>query len=283
MRVQFTDTQAGKVGKIPTLLHEEEIGFTSEIEEVLNAYGIDPTEAKEEYFKLRGKVGPARAWRFYQGFCLGVNRHRIYTALVRCLLEKEHKSVLRLEEDGLRLKRRIYHIRMKGLKEFMHYIHCWRYHGVTMEGIDKKLEGYGLKDEIPFVEFKHVVGSMWRNEPERERIIFQDAEGYPVSIYNTQVLRTSGIRNAVRASIELSAYETICCHIVTAMQEVPSSVVLLGASEEDFFILDVTGRNEEDIKRVFATLVFPRRYFSRFIRFDGEIEVIDEGIKRLYD
>ena len=265
MRTHFTELQISSVGALPYVQREGEYAVAERALSIINIPGINPEFALEELRSLKSTLTNSKLnWQFYRGMCLGVNRHRVHTSLVPYALQG-------------RLGR-IYRVKFEGLIDFMCIIHCWRYHGVTMAGIDAALSDYQLNDEVPFEVFKAVIDSMWEVTPQNERVIFQDFEGCPVSIYNTPTLLASGVRDSVRESVDLSAYETMCHHIISCMIELPKSVALLGVSEDECYILDTTGRNDTDIVSTFSDLVFPRRYFSRYINFTGEITRIEDSL-----
>lgn len=265
MRTSFTDLQIGAVGTLPYTQRDDGYEVAERALSGINVAGINPDFTLAELSSLQPILTKGNlAWQLYRGMCLGVNRHRVHTALVPYALQ---------ERLG-----RIYKIRFEGLVDFMCILHSWRYHGVTMVGLDEGLSDYGLNDEVPFEVFKAVVDEMWEQNPTNERVIFQDSDGCPVSIYKTPVILSSGVRDAVFESIDTSAYETMCQHIISCMLELPKSVALLGVSEDDCYILDTTGRNEADILSTFCDLVFPRRYFSRYIKFTGEVTRIEDSL-----
>ncbi len=265
MRTSFTELQIGSVGALPYTQREGEYEVAERALSVINVAGVNPDFARAELESLQKVLAKGSLqWQLYRGMCLGVSRHRVHTSLVPYALQ---------ERLG-----RIYQVRFDGLTDFMCIIHSWRYHGVTIEGLDAGLKDYGLNDEVPFEVFKAVIDSMWETKPTNERVIFQDSEGCPVSIYNTPAIFASGVRDAVRESIDISSYETMCQHIISCMIELPKSVALLGIAEDECYILDTTGRNDADIVSTFSDLVFPRRYFSRYIKFTGEVTRVEDSL-----
>lgn len=266
MRTSFTDLQLSSVGALPFIQREGEYEVAEKAIQTISIPAINPDFALEELRNFKDTLQSGKLdWELYRGMCLGVNKHRIHQALVPYALQER--------------KGRIYRVHFDGLSDFMCIIHCWRYHGVSMAGLDDGLSEYQISDEVPFEVFKSVIDTMWDPTPtSKERIIFQGQDGSPVSIYNTPVLSFSGVRDAVRESIYTSSYETMCQHVLTCKLELPKSVVLLGISDDECYVIDTTGRNDADIVRTFADLVFPRRYFLRYIKFTGEVTRIEDGL-----
>lgn len=267
MRTNFTDLQIRATGELPFAQREGEYEVAERaLQRFGTSLGIDKNYALAELQSLKetlvkGNLG----WEFYRGKCLGVNKHRVHTALVPYAIH---------EKLG-----RVYRVQMPDIPDFMCIVHSWRYHGVTVAGLDKELEDYGLHDEVPYEVFREAVDTMWCPEPDKERIIFQDNNGSAVSIYGTETIFGGGVHDAILESIDLSSYETMCLHVVSCMMELPKSVVLLGVSKDECYILDKTGRNESDIMSIFSDLVFSRWYFSRYIKFTGEVTRVEAGLE----
>lgn len=265
MRTSFTELQLSSVGALPFVQREGEYVVAERALALCDIVGINAEYAAEELQSLQSTLQQGDLmWRLYRGMCLGVDRNRVHTALVPYALQERLGHIYRVKFDGL--------------VDLMCIIHCWRYHGVTMQGVDAGLKEYHLNDEVPFEVFKAVIDTMWDPVPHNERVVFQDAEGCPVSIYNTPVILASGVRDGVREAIDISAYETMCQHIISCKMELAKSVAVLGISEDECYILDTSGRNESDIMRTFSDLVFPRRYFSRYIKFTGEVTRIEDSL-----
>ena len=264
MRLQFTDTQLSAVGKLPFVQRE------GEYEDALNAINLvelpefNKRAALTELNEIKDLLGGDLEWRLFRGSCLGVSNRKVSAALVPYAIKQKLG--------------RVYRVRITGLTDLMRIIHCWRYHGVNMVDIDAALVNYAVSDEIPFEVFKAAIDNLWRDSPDGERIIFQNGEGYPVSIYNTQVSLNSNVSASVAESISLSSYETMSCHVITSMIAVPRSVQLLGISDESCYVLDTTGRNGADISSIFSTLIFPRRYFARILKFIGEVTLMEDRL-----
>lgn len=266
MRTSFTDLQIKTTGELPYVQREGEYEVALKALNRINTIDIDKRYALAELDSLKETLRQADlSWDFYRGRCLGVNKHRVHTALVPYAIH---------EKLG-----RVYRVQLSDIPDLMSIVHSWRYHGVTMEGLDKELSDYGINDEVPYEVFREAIDEMWQPEPTNERIVFVNNDGGAVSIYQTPTLLGGGVHDSVLEAIDLSSYETMCQHVVSCMMELPKSVVLLGVSNDECYILDKTGRNESDIISIFSDLVFPRWYFSRYIKFTGEVTRVEYGLE----
>ena len=265
MRLIFTDLQVKTTGQLPYIQREGEYEVAERALETINLLDINKRFARDELQSLKETLKKRPLdWEFYRGKCLGVNRHRVHMSLVPYVIQ---------EKMG-----RVYRIELKDIPDFLSIVHGWRYSGVHMEGLDAELSNYGINEEVPYEDFKEAIDTMWVEGAGTERIVFQK-DGVPVSVYGTPTILTSGTQETILEAVDLSAYETMCQHVVSCMMELPKSVVLLGVSEYDCFVLDKTGRNEQDIIATFSDLVYPNRYFSRYIKFTGKVtRVEDEGL-----
>jgi hypothetical protein len=285
----FTRSQLRAVGNLPFLRRPGEYSAAeiaaAEIAAAGGAEGLDTCDVIDELRSIkdtllmceRSDSRPARggrivddsssdddplAWRVLRGGCLGVSGRRVCVALVPYALRSGLGDV--------------YRVQARGLTDFMRIIHCWRYSGVTMAGLDSALSDYGVTDEIPFSAFYDAVSTMWVDAPDKFRVIFEDESGFPTSIYGTPIGERCGGLPSIRASIDLSAHETMCYHVVNAKYPLTKRVQLLGVGNDICYILDTSARRagRESIIAAFSRFVFPRRFFLRFVQFDCDVKQI---------
>ena len=110
MRTNFTDLQIKATGELPFAQREGEYEVAERALIRLNTLGIDENYALAELQSLKDTLMKGNlSWEFYRGRCLGVNKHRVHTALVPYAIH---------EKLG-----RVYRVQMSDIPDFMSIVH----------------------------------------------------------------------------------------------------------------------------------------------------------------